>query len=118
MRPVALPDLVLDEEIRRRLVGNAQQRLRQHHQRDALGRGQREFMQQVFDAAQTRPRPNGADQAPGTRVDARLGVGRQHRRSHELRRERAVVAAPWRPEGSVGLVACWIALRHAPPPAP
>ena len=101
MRPVALPDLVLDEQVRRRLVGNAQQRFRQHHQRDALGGRQGEFVQEVFDPAHAGARPDSFDEAAGLRVDARLRGRIERARRNEAGGHRVIVRAPrgpeWRP---------------------
>jgi hypothetical protein len=44
--PVAVADLVADQRIARGLVGDAQQRLGQAHQRHAFLAGQRELLQQ------------------------------------------------------------------------
>ena len=49
--PVAGADLVADQGIARLVVGNAQQRLGQAHQRHALLAGQRVFVDQGLDSA-------------------------------------------------------------------
>ena len=49
--PVALADLVADQRVARRAIGNAQQRFGEAHQRDAFLAGQRELVDQPFDAA-------------------------------------------------------------------
>ncbi len=54
--PVALRDLVADQAVARGGVGNAQQRFRQAHQRDAFARLEREFEHQRVDAAGRRAR--------------------------------------------------------------
>jgi hypothetical protein len=75
---VALTELVLDEAVGGARVGHAQQRFRQHHQREAFLGGQREFAQHVLDAA----KPvvlgaDGLDQAHGSPVDPCLTVRAQ-----------------------------------------
>ena len=51
--PVAAADLVADQAVARRDVGNAQQRLGETHQRDAFARIERELEHQRVDAGGT-----------------------------------------------------------------
>ena len=51
--PLAVADLVADQRVARGLVGDAQQRLGQAHQRHAFLRRQRELLQQALDDART-----------------------------------------------------------------
>ena len=84
--PVAAADLVADQRIARVVVGNAQQRLGQAHQRHALLARQRVFVDQPLDAAATAssraaPRPAGRQRARALRAGRRqarlLDQGRQ-----------------------------------------
>ena len=73
MDEVALAELVLDELVGGAGVRHAQQRFRQHHQRQALLGGEREFAQHVLDAAE--PVVIGADRLDQARrgaVDPRV----------------------------------------------
>ena len=67
--PVAVADLVADQRVARGLVGNAQQRLGQTHQRHAFLAGQREFLHQRLDAARIFLGAQAFDQARGQRLD-------------------------------------------------
>jgi hypothetical protein len=74
MGPVAGLELVLDQPVGGLGVGHAQQRLGQHHQRQALLGGKRIGVQKILHPAQTADA--GADrppQAAGEDIDARLG---------------------------------------------
>ena len=62
--PVAAADLVADQRVARLVVGNAQQRLGQAHQRHALLARERIFVDQPFDAAATALRAQPLDQPP------------------------------------------------------
>ncbi|MNM96453.1 hypothetical protein D3C81_1089300 [compost metagenome] len=53
LAPVAVADLVADQRVAGGLVGNAQQRFGQAHQRHAFLGGQREFLQQTLHQALT-----------------------------------------------------------------
>ena len=78
--PVAATDLVADQRVPGRRVGDAQQRLGQTHQRDAFGRRQRELAHQRVDAAGLHAlRAQRLDQAPRIGTDPQERVGRQRR---------------------------------------
>ena len=75
MRPVARFQLVLDQAVGGVGVGHAQQRLGQHHQRQALLGGERIGVQEIFhpaDAADARA--DRRHQPRGAGIDARLGL--------------------------------------------
>ena len=63
--PVAVAELVADQRVARRRVGNAQHRLGQAHQRHALGRRQRELVDQSLHQAFAARRRGGALAQPG-----------------------------------------------------
>ncbi|MPN07517.1 hypothetical protein SDC9_154787 [bioreactor metagenome] len=64
--PVALADLVADQQVHRLGIGNAQQCLGQAHQGDALLAGQGKLVHQVVDAARRLAlRPHGRNQFAG-----------------------------------------------------
>ncbi len=73
MHEIALAELVLDELVGGAGIGHAQQRLREHHQRQPLFGREREFAKHVLDAAE--PVVLGAyrlDQAGSRAVDPRV----------------------------------------------
>ena len=73
MHEVALAELVLDELVGGAGVRHAQQGFGQHHQRQALLGGEREFAQHVLDAAERVViGPDGLDQPRRGAVDPRL----------------------------------------------
>ena len=77
VEPAAGGELVLDQAVGGRGVGHAQQRLGQHHQRQALLGGERIGVQQILDAAEARrPGADRLDQPARARVDAALRGGR------------------------------------------
>ena len=93
VEPAAGGELVLDQPVRGRGVGHAQQRLGQHHQRQALLGRQRISVQEIVDAAE--PAGLGADrldQPPRAGIDAALGgalargVGEERCRQFLVRR--------------------------------
>ena len=94
VRPVAGLELVLDQAVGGAGIGHPQQRLGQHHQRQALLGGKRIGVQEIFNAADAADA--GADclhQAGGAGVDAHLGLcrtagGRQQGRGYALVRRR------------------------------
>ena len=91
LRPVAGGELVLDQPVGGRGVRHAQQRLGQHHQRQALLGRERIGVQEILDAAE--PAGMGADrldQPPGAGIDARLGGRAARRRGQQRRRQRLV----------------------------
>ena len=51
MGEIARGELVREELVGRRVVGHAQQRFGERHHRQALARGEGEFVQEIFDAA-------------------------------------------------------------------
>ena len=51
MREIPRPETVGEQPVERRVVRHAQQRFRQRHHREPLARGEREFVQEVLDAA-------------------------------------------------------------------
>ena len=67
--PVAGRQLVADERVAGRGVGNAQQRLGEAHQRDALLARQRIFVDQPLDAARPRLGPETHDEVARQRLD-------------------------------------------------
>ena len=80
-------ELVLDQPVGGRGIRHAQQRLGQHHQREALLGRERIVAQEILDAAE--PAGMGADrldQPRGARVDARLGRGVARRRGQQAPR--------------------------------
>ena len=73
MDEIALSELVLDELVGGAGVGNAQQRFRQHHQRQPLLGRQRELPQHVFDPAERVViGADGFDQPRRGAIDTRL----------------------------------------------
>ena len=75
--PVARGELVLDQAVGGGGVRHPQQRLRQHHQREALLGRQRIGMQEILDAAEPAgARPDPLDEPRGAGIDARFGRGR------------------------------------------
>ena len=82
--PVGITDLVPDQRIAGRLVGNPQQRLGQAHQRHALLRGQREFLDQALD--QPLPAESAGVIAQGARQIAREPLRRIGLRRRQPRR--------------------------------
>ena len=104
LRPVAAPELVLDQPVGGAGVWHPQQRLGQHHQRQALLGGERIGVQEILHPAE----PAGAladrlHQRRGAGIDARLGLwrasgGRQQSGGHAFigrrigRTERRIVA--------------------------
>ena len=80
MDEVALAELVLDELVGGAGVRHAQQRFRQHHQRQPLLGGEREFAQHVLDAAERIViGPDRLDQPRRRAVDPRLLLRAQPR---------------------------------------
>ena len=79
--PVAGRELVADQRVARRGVGNAQQRLGEAHQRHALLARQRIFVDEPLDAARARLRPELGDEAAGERPDALRFVRRLRSRA-------------------------------------
>ena len=74
--PVALRELVANENVARLVVGNAQERLREAHQRHALGCRERELFHQRLDPeGMTAFGPHFGDEAVGEA----LNLGRQGR---------------------------------------
>ena len=86
--PVAAADLVADQRVARLVVGDAQQRLGQAHQRHALLAGERIFVDQPFDAACRRLGPQRLDQPRGQRAGPgglwRRQAGLVQKRRHAL----------------------------------
>ena len=91
--PVAAADLVADQRIARLVVGNAQQRLGEAHQRHALLARQRVFVDQPFDAAAMALGAQPLDQPAGQRRRLGHGLGRQGRRLDQ-RRQALRLGAP------------------------
>ena len=76
--PVGLADLVADQPVDGLGIGDAQQRLGEAHQRDALGRGQRVFVQKGVDAAFAEAlAAHRGDEGAGGRGDAVARFGRK-----------------------------------------
>ena len=76
MDEVAFAELVLDEPVGGAGIGHAQQRFRQHHQRQALLGRERELAQHVLDAAERIViGADGLDQAARDAVDPLLLLG-------------------------------------------
>ena len=82
--PVAVADFVADQRVARRLIGNAQQRFRQAHQRYALLRGERELLQQALHHAGASGCPFLVPQLVGEAVGELMGFLRQRRRQTRL----------------------------------
>ena len=117
MDKIALAELVLDELVGGARIRHAQQRFRQHHQRQALFGGEREFAQHVLDAAEPVViGPDGPDQARRGAVDptvlfrAQPGAWRAAGPRWRRRRRRKALR---RAEG-VGRRAAWRFLRAYP----
>ena len=100
MHEIALAELVLDELVGGAGVRNAQQRFRQHHQRQPLLGRQRELAQHVLDAAQGIViGPDGLDQ-PGRRaVDAPVLRHIQPRGQEQASCDRAIIGRVGSTEG-------------------
>ena len=84
--PVAAADLVADQGVARVVVGNAQQRLGEAHQRHALLARQRVFVDQPFDAAGRRLLAQRLDQPRRQRAGAG-GARRRQLRLLDQRRQ-------------------------------
>ncbi len=82
--PVAGADLVADQRVARRHVGDAQQRLRQAHQRHTFLAGQRVFADQPLDRAARALRPQRLHQPAGERLGLSDGRVRQRRRRQQV----------------------------------
>ena len=92
MHEVALAELVLDELVGGAGIRHPQQRLRQHHQRQALLGGKRELAQHVLDAAEAvAGRADSLDQARRGAVDARFLRGVRSGCFQQSRRDEIVV---------------------------
>ena len=103
MDEVALAELVLDELVGGAGVRHAQQRFRQHHQRQALLGGEREFAQHVLDAAEpVVAGANGIDQARRGAVDPRVLFRAQAGGFEQPGRHRAIVRRVGRRERRKG----------------
>ncbi len=75
-RPVRRPQLVADQAVGGLGVGDAQQRLGETHEDDALAAGQAEFLEKgVEPALPIALGPHRDYQAPGQRLDARARFG-------------------------------------------
>jgi len=75
--PVGTADLVLDQQIGRVGIGNAQQSLSQAHERDALVCGQPIFLKKLVDPAESAPiGPNAGNQLTGPGLDPPRRIGR------------------------------------------
>jgi hypothetical protein len=83
--PVAGRDLVGDQRVARTVVGRAQQRFGQAHQRHSLLARQGVFLHQAFDAATPLLRPHRGDNSDGQRAN-RCGHIRGQSRSGNERR--------------------------------
>ena len=100
MDEVALAELVLDELVGGAAIRHAQQGFGEHHQRQALLGGQREFAQHVLDAAQSVvTAANGGDQACRGAVDPRVLFRAQSGGFEQARRHETIVGRVARPEG-------------------
>ena len=100
MEEIALAELVLDELVGGAGVRHAQQGFRQHHQRQALLGGEREFAQHVLDAAEPVViGSDGADQARCGAVDPGVLFRAQSRGGEKPGRDGAVVGGIRRFEG-------------------
>ena len=93
IEPAAGGELVLDQPVRGRGIGHAKQRLRQHHQREALLGRERISVQKFVDAAESaRPGADRLDEPPRAGIDAALrgrlarGAGKQACRQFLVRR--------------------------------
>ena len=63
MREIPRLEAVGEQPVERRVVRHAQQRFRQRHDREPLARGEREFVQEILDAADpAAPRPRQSEQ--------------------------------------------------------
>jgi hypothetical protein len=83
--PVAPADLVADQRIARGIVRDAQQRLRQAHQRNSLLAREGELLDQRLDSAPTAFRAERLDQAAGKRMRGSGGSRRESRRFDQTR---------------------------------
>ena len=105
--PIGRSDLVADQPVDCVGVRDAQQRLGEAHQRDALGRGQRVFLQEgVEPALAVALAAHRNDQAARGGGDPPLRIGRDRGIGEDLRIGRglilAVRVADRRPEGRFG----------------
>ena len=98
--PVAPADLVADQRVARGVVGNAQQRFGQAHQRHAFLAGQRKFLHQRFDAASVLPATQAFHQPGGERFNG--GALRRIRRVRQLHQQRQAFFLGPVPGGSDG----------------
>ncbi len=90
--PVGAGDLVADQPVDGLGIGDAQQRLGEAHQRDALGRGQRIFVQKRVEAALAEAlAADRVDEAAGGRSDAIARLGRNLGGGEDNRNSRALV---------------------------
>ena len=81
VRPIAGFQFVLNQAVGGAGIGHAQQRLGQHHQRQALLGGERVGVQEILHPAKTAGEPadtgaNRLHQTGGAGIDTRLGLGR------------------------------------------
>ena len=72
MRPIGMAELVFDQPIGGRGIGNAQQRFGEHHQGKALFGRKRIFAQNIFDAAEGGAGPDRGNEPRRLRIDGRL----------------------------------------------
>ena len=97
---VALAEPVLDEAVGGAGIGHPQQRLREHHQGQALFGRQREFAQHVLDAAERIViAPDRLDQPCGGAVDPFVLRGAQSGRLQQPGRDDAIIRRIGRLEG-------------------
>ena len=89
--PVAGAELVLDQPVLRRRVGDAKQRLGERHQRQPLGRREAVFVHEIFQPADPTTRLANADDVfSGTRGYAGFGSRIFRRLDEKPRNERFV----------------------------
>ena len=80
LRPVAGLELVLDQPVGGRGIGNPQQRLCQNHERQSLASGQGIGMEEVLNPAEAAGSgPDRLDQPAGPRIDPHFRAGRTGR---------------------------------------
>ena len=92
-------ELVLDQQVRGRIVRHAQQGFRQHHEGEALLGRERVLVQEILHPAEPAgPRPDRRDVAPRAVINARLRLGGPRRFREQLCSERHVIGRVSRAE--------------------
>ena len=89
---IALAEFVLNELVGRAAVRYPKQRFRQHHQRQPLFGGEREFAKHILDAAEAAvARANRLDQVACRAIDLGVLLGRELRALEQPGRHDAII---------------------------